>query len=370
MQSKIIYKNSTIFCEGDWSKKSVTALYKSFRNIAFSSSLKVIIDLSNISFMDTAGAMLVLKIGSILEKKGMKATFVGADKKIDEIIKLCKKNKTAPPLVVKEEFFVGKIFSNIGKSAFLSLQTLLSFFSFIGGTTKGIMKIFLNPASWRFNATLYHMEKNGLNALGIVTLTSILIGVVIAFQGAVQLEKFGANIFIVEMVGISSTRELAPLIVAIVIAGRSASAYTAQLGVMKITEEVDAMRTLGFDPWEFLIVPRTVALILVLPLLVIFADVVSVFGGMLVAKSQLGVNFYEFIARFKETVGLKNVIIGLVKAPFFGWIIATIGCFRGFQITSSTESVGKYTTISVVNAIFWVIAFDAVASIFLTKLDL
>jgi phospholipid/cholesterol/gamma-HCH transport system permease protein len=222
----------------------------------------------------------------------------------------------------------------------------------------------------RFKATLYHMEQSGLNAVPIIALTSLLIGIVIAYQGAVQLEKFGANIFIVEMVGISATRELAPLIAAIVVAGRSASSFTAQIGVMKITEEVDAMKTMGFGPWEFLVLPRVIALMVVMPLIVIFADAISVLGGMIVAKSQLGISFGEFMDRFQEVIALKHILIGLIKAPIFGWIIALIGCFRGFQINSSTESVGKYTTISVVNAIFWVIAFNALFSVFLTELGI
>ena len=240
----------------------------------------------------------------------------------------------------------------------------------MGGLTEAVGKLWFHPSGIRFNAIFYHIENSGLKALPIILLTSFLIGIVIAFQGAVQLEKFGANIFIVEMVTISVTRELAPLITAIVIAGRSASSYTAEIGVMKITEEIDAMKTMGFSVWNFLIIPRVFALMISLPLLVFFADLVSIFGGMVIANLQLGISFEEFALRMQESVEIKHVVIGLIKAPIFGWIIAVIGCFRGFQISSSTESVGKYTTISVVNAIFWVIAMDALVSVFLTELGL
>ncbi|MBP9613814.1 MAG: ABC transporter permease, partial [Sulfurospirillum sp.] len=259
---------------------------------------------------------------------------------------------------------------NVGKTMVDGYKTLSSFFSFTGELTHHVSASLLNPFSIRLRAMLYHIEQSGAGAIPIILLTSFLIGVVIAYQGATQLEKFGANIFIVEMVTISAVRELAPLITAIVVAGRSASAYTAQIGVMKITDEVDAMRSMGFSPWDFLVLPRLFALMISLPLLVFFADIISVFGGMVVASSRLDVNFVEFIDRIKETVALKHLIIGLVKAPIFGAIIATIGCFRGFQIDSSTESVGKYTTISVVNAIFWVIAMDAIISVLLTELGL
>lgn len=258
-------------------------------------------------------------------------------------------------------------FSNFLISFFIGF---LDFLSFAGGTLNAFFKSLSNPKLFRPIAIAYHVEQAGLKALPIISITSLLIGVVIAFQGAVQLEKFGANIFISELVFISATRELAPLLSAIVIAGRSASAYSAEIGVMKITDEVDAMKTMGFNPWNFLVLPRVCALVITMPLLVVFADMVCVFGGMIVAQSVLDVSFFEFISRIHDSLLVNHFLIGLIKAPFFGYIISIIGCYRGFQITKSTESVGKFTTISVVNAIFWVIAFDAIFSIFLTKLGL
>ena len=160
------------------------------------------------------------------------------------------------------------------------------------------------------------------DAIPIIMITTFLIGVVIAYQGSVQLERFGANIFIVEMVGIIATRELSPLIVAIVVAGRSASSFTAQIGVMKITQEIDAMKTMSFNPWDFLVLPRVVALVVAVPLLVFFGDIICVFGGMVVAKGSLGISFEDFLNRFQKTVAIRHVIIGLAKAPVFGLIIA------------------------------------------------
>ncbi len=360
--------DSILFCKGIWSKIEINSVQKEFLSLKFETK-NIDIDLQNITKVDTAGAMFLLYMYKRMQKKGIRANFINANKNVDKLIKLCQANDK-PFTKKQEKFGISDVFYKIGEKSYGYFNTLISFLSFVGGVTKSLLKIIINPFSWRFKATLFHMQKNGLNAVPIISLTSLLIGVVIAFQGAVQLQKFGANIFIVEMIGVSATRELAPLIVAIVIAGRSASAYTAELGVMKITQEVDAMKTMGFSPWDFLILPRVVALIIVLPLLVMFADFVSIFGGMIVAKTQLDISFYEFVNRFKNTVDLKHILIGLVKAPIFGWIISVIGCFRGFEINSSTQSVGKYTTISVVNAIFWVIAFDAFASVFLTRLDL
>jgi phospholipid/cholesterol/gamma-HCH transport system permease protein len=209
-----------------------------------------------------------------------------------------------------------------------------------------------------------------VRAMPIVALTSFLIGIVIAYQSAVQLVKFGANIFIVDMIGISVTRELAPLITAIVVAGRTGSSYTAQLGVMKITEEIDAMRTMGFDPHRFLVLPRIMALMIALPLMIFFADIVGILGGMFISHVHLHLSYAEFLHRLQTVLEMKHVWIGIGKGPFFAWLIAAVGCFRGFQVSKSTESIGRYTTISVVNAIFLVIACDALFSVVFTELGI
>ena len=188
-----------------------------------------------------------------------------------------------------------------------------------------------------------------------------------AYQGAIELSKFGANIYIVDMLDISIFRELAPLIAAIVVAGRSASAFSAEIGVMKLTEEIDAMKTLGFEPFWFLVIPRVAAMIIAMPLIVFFADIIGVFGGMLISNITLDVSFDMFLNRTRDVLSVTQVLIGLGKAPLFGIVIALIGTYRGFQVKDSTQDIGKYTTKSVVNAIFWVIAIDAVISILLSK---
>lgn len=224
-----------------------------------------------------------------------------------------------------------------------------------------------NPKNFRFIAFLYHIENSAFKALPIVILTALLVGVVLAYQAAYQLAQFGANIFIVDLMGISATRELAPLIAAIVIAGRSASSYTAQIGVMKITDEIAAMNTMGFRSFEFIIIPRVMALIVAMPLIVAISDAISIIGGMMVAKLNLDISFTEFLRRFREAVDIKHIFIGLAKAPIFGFLIGLIACFRGFEVKNTTQSIGIYTTKSVVNAIFWVIAFDALFSVILTS---
>jgi phospholipid/cholesterol/gamma-HCH transport system permease protein len=188
-------------------------------------------------------------------------------------------------------------------------------------------------------------------------------GVVIAYQGSEQLKTFGANIFIVDLVGISLLREIAPLVTAILVAGRSGSAYTAQIGTMRVTEELDALRALGVSPMGLLVFPRALALVIALPLLTVFADVLGVFGGMLIAWSQLGITFTEFLARFENAIALKHYLIGIGKTPVFAVIIALVGCYQGLQVVGGVDSVGRHTTISVVQGIFLVIVSDAFFSV-------
>ena len=355
---------------GDWTKDSVTSLAKQFSSFTCKDKVTYIFDFSHISDFDTHGMMLILHHIKRIEALGYHTVRIGQSDHFAKLFAVCEEHFPLEIIKPQKAFLLLDSFANIGKLVLDGRTTLSSFASFIGELFHFIVKALFNPLTIRIKATLYHIENSGAGAIPIIFLTSFLIGIVIAYQGATQLEKFGANIFIVEMVTISAVRELAPLLTAIVVAGRSASAYTAQIGVMKITDEVDAMRSMGFSPWDFLVLPRLFALIISLPLLVFFADIISTFGGMVIASTKLGVSFEEFVDRVQETVALKHFIIGLVKAPIFGAIIATIGCFRGFQIDSSTESVGQYTTISVVNAIFWVIAVDALISVLLTELGL
>ncbi|AXX91262.1 ABC transporter permease [Malaciobacter molluscorum LMG 25693] len=255
----------------------------------------------------------------------------------------------------------------LGKSTYEKIIELNQFIYFFGKLFFFFFYTILNPKKIRFNEILKSIETSAISAISIIALTSFLVGIVIAYQGAVQLEKFGGNIYIVEMVCITMFREIAPLVTAIVIAGRTASSYTAQIGAMQITEEVDAMKTMGFEPTIFLTLPRVFALFISLPLLVFFADAISVFSGMIVAFFDLKITFHEFINRMYQEVELKHFLIGVIKSSFFGIVIAIIGCYRGFQVQNNTTSIGKYTTISVVNAIFTVIALNAIFSVILTE---
>jgi phospholipid/cholesterol/gamma-HCH transport system permease protein len=227
-----------------------------------------------------------------------------------------------------------------------------------------------HPSRLRWRPVLFNLHIAGVRALPIVGLLSFLLGIVVAYQGADQLRQYGANIFVADLVGLSMLREFAPLITAIIIAGRSGSAYAAQIGTMAVTEEIDALRTLGIVPQELLVLPKLLALLIALPLLTVFADVLGVFGGMLMARAQLGVEFGEFLDRFVKTVSVTSYLVGIGKAPVFAGIIAVVGCFQGFRTEGGADSVGRQTTLSVVQAIFLVVVADALFSVAFSALDL
>ena len=228
----------------------------------------------------------------------------------------------------------------------------------------------LHPSRWRWREVLFNIRSAGFDALPIVGLLSFLLGVVVAYQGADQLRQYGANLLVADLVGVSMLREFAPLITAIIIAGRSGSAYAAQIGTMVVTEEIDALRTLGIAPLELLVLPKVIALVIALPLLTVFADALGVFGGMLMARSQLGVGFPEFLDRFVKAVSMTTYFVGLAKAPVFAAIIAIVGCFQGLRTRGGADSVGRQTTRAVVQSIFLVIVADALFSVAFSALDL
>ena len=242
--------------------------------------------------------------------------------------------------------------------------------SFLGETAIAIAKSVIEPKRIRLRPILFNIRTAGFDALPIVGLLSFLLGVVVAYQGADQLRQYGANIFVADLVGLSMLREFSPLITAIIIAGRSGSAYAAQIGTMAVTEEIDAMRTLGISPQEMLVLPKLIALIIALPLLTVFSDILGVFGGMLMARQQLDVGFVEFLDRFVKAVSPTAFMVGVGKAPIFAAIIAIVGCFQGFKTKGGADSVGRQTTRSVVQSIFLVIVADALFSIAFSMLDL
>ena len=257
-----------------------------------------------------------------------------------------------------------------GRSAVAAWQQALALLAFVGELALAAVTVARHPKRLRWRTALRNVQIGGVDALPIIGLTSFLIGIVVAYQGADQLRHYGANIFVVDLVGYAMLREFAPLMSAIIIAGRSGSAYAAQIGTMVVTEEVDAMRTLAIEPLELLVLPKLAALLIALPLLTVFADLTGVFGGMVMAQSQLGIGMHEFIERFGREMQGSTLLVGLGKSFVFAAIIAVVGCFQGFRTRGGADSVGRQTTLAVVQSIFLVIVADALFSVLFSLLDL
>jgi phospholipid/cholesterol/gamma-HCH transport system permease protein len=259
---------------------------------------------------------------------------------------------------------------DLGRSMHGTLTQATTLLSFVGESFLALFGWVGHPGRVRWRPILFNLRSAGWQALPIVGLLSLLLGIVVAYQGADQLRQYGANIFVTDLVGLSMLREFAPLMTAIIIAGRSGSAYAAQIGTMQVTQEIDAMRTIGIAPLEMLVLPKLLALVIALPLLTVFADVTGVLGGMLMARAQLGVGFGDFLDRFPKAVSVTSYLVGIGKAPVFALIIVLIGCFQGFRTRGGADSVGQQTTRAVVQSIFLVIVADALFSVAFSLLDL
>ncbi|MDA3869594.1 MAG: ABC transporter permease [Gammaproteobacteria bacterium] len=359
-------------CQGKWTLKYITNVVSGIKRISkrIPAHSNVSWDISAVEEFDSAGIILLQHYVKEFEFRFKRVDIVGASSRQKKTLTLFQQEEKEPDLIAAKDNMLSALLQKAGEKTLSGFRDIIQFITFIGEITVTLLYSVLHPSSIRFKAIIKNIEEAGVKALPIVAVTAFLIGIVVSYQASVQLEKLGANIFIVEMIAISITRELAPLIIAIVVAGRSGASYTAQIGVMKITEEVNAMKTMSFDPIRFLVLPRIVALMIAMPLLIFFADIVGIAAGMMIADTQMNISYTDFIFRLQSVLDSRHVWIGIIKAPFFALLIATVGCFRGFQVSYNSESIGKYTTTSVVNAIFLVIACDAVFSIILTELGI
>ena len=258
----------------------------------------------------------------------------------------------------------------IGKKTICALQQLHKFIEFIGEITFTFFTLLRHPRRIPWRILFNNIQTTGYDALPIIGLLSFLIGIVLAYQMGLQLRNYGANIYIVDLMALSILREFAPMMTAIIIAGRSGSAFTAQIGTMKVNQEIDALTTMGIKPIERLVSPKLFSLLIILPLVTVWADMLGIFGGMVMADSILDINYSLFIQRFDEVVPLRWYVMGLIKTPIFALLIASIGCFQGLEVEYTADSVGTHTTKSVVQAIFMIITFDALFSILMSWLKL
>jgi len=320
------------------------------------------IDLSGVERMDTVGAWLVYRA---VRDRGAKVAGATPESQslLDQVAEFDRPVQVHPD----EKSSVTRIVAELGEWIAETGRTLVGLLGFFGATLVSMANLVSRPRRFRWNAVVQRFDVVGVRALGIIGLMSFLIGVVIGQQGAVQLQQFGAEVYTINLIGRITVRELGTLMTAIMVAGRSGSAFAAQLGTMKITEEIDAMRTIGVSPIEALVIPRLIAAVVMMPLLAFWAMLMSLLGGGIFVWLSLGIPPLTYIQRLQEVIPLTDLWVGLIKAPVFGFIIALAGCFQGMLVESNSEEVGLRTTTAVVQSIFLVIVIDAVFAVFFSS---
>jgi phospholipid/cholesterol/gamma-HCH transport system permease protein len=348
---------------GDWVIGEAARADALLQQVRLDGQRALVIELHALDRMDTSGAWLIHRTRRAAEAGGLPVTLSHATAKAETLLTaIAARDRPSQKPVAHEPWYTA-IVIRAGHALDDAWTTTKEALAFLGLLLESLMRCVLDPRRFRLTSTVYHMEQAGLNAVPIVSLMSFLVGAVLAFQGATQLQKFGAEVFTVNLVGISFLREVGILLTAIMVAGRSGSAFTAQIGSMKLREEIDAMRTLGLNPMEVLVVPRVVALIVMMPVLGFIGAMMGLAGGMMILWITSGMSPWAYVERVNEAVSLWSFWVGMIKAPVFGLLIGLIGCFEGMKVEGSAESVGQRTTMSVVEGIFIVIVADAFFSI-------
>ncbi|HZX51052.1 MAG TPA: ABC transporter permease [Pseudomonas sp.] len=355
---------------GDWTLAHYARLETEVLALSGSLAREAEVDLQALGALDTAGAALLVELlgsqrlaelaahapGLAAERRALLQTVGNAIAESGQL------------LPAKRVATWREILGHIGQAVDDLYRQCVALLGFIGLTLSTMLKILLLPGRWRMTSLAAHLEQSGLNAVPIVALLTFLVGAVVAFLGATILADFGASIYTVDLVAFSFLREFGVLLTAILMAGRTASAFTAQIGSMKANEEIDAIRTLGLDPLELLVLPRVFAMLIALPILTFIAMLSGILGGAVVCALSLDISPTMYLAMLQENIALKHFLVGMAKAPIFAFLIAVIGCLEGFKVTGSAQSVGERTTSSVVQSIFVVILLDAVAALFLMEM--
>lgn len=354
---------------GDWSIRGLGSAERDLARADLPRAGRVELDGTGLARLDTAGAWLVVRLVADLRERGLEVALTGFSGEGSGLVELAgagleggrgrpPERKHLPPL------------ERLGRYSASKFLPLFAFLTFCGDVFLSLVRCFFHVAHFRGGQVSAHVYNGGLRAVPITGLLSFLMGVVIAYQGAVLLRLYGADIFTVDLVALSMARELSPLITAIIVAGRTGSAYTAQIGTMNVTEEIDALRTIGVGPMEYLVLPRLIALLIALPLLTVFCILMGIAGGYVMVWIQLDMSMATFIDRLDYALTFKSFMLGMIKAPVFAAIIALIGCYQGFNVRGGAESVGHHTTVCVVQSLFLVIAVDALFSVYFSWLGL
>lgn len=352
-----------LLASGEWTLANVNPLSDKINSLADQTFQ---LDASGISRLDASGALL---LGQLFKQSGQDADDAGLTEQwrmlFEAVDAVCDEEHEPEPASAPQW---QQVLSQVGRVAVELTQSTRELLNFMGITLHRFARTVAHPSRLRLTSTVYHMEQSGLNAAPLLILLAVLVGAVVAFLGATVLRSFGAELFVIDLVTFAFVREFGVLLTAILLAGRTASAFCAQIGMMKSREELDAIRTLGLDEIEVLVLPRLIALLITLPLLAFIATIAGLFGGLLVSMLTLDINLTLFLDRVEQTVTLNHYLVGMIKAPIFAVVIALIGCLEGLLVSGTAQSVGEHTTTAVVRSLTMVIVIDALAAIYFMEI--
>ncbi|NCO85082.1 MAG: MlaE family lipid ABC transporter permease subunit [Rhodobacterales bacterium] len=359
---------AALHLEGELTLAGVSALNR--RCEALDGGLQVTADMAGVTRLDTAGAWALARLEARLAAQGGSVRFDGIAPAQASLLRAVTAAMPKVEEVPAARWRLTDLLEGLGRGVAGGTGFLLALVAYLGLFLARLGRALRHPSEFRLTSLVHHCGEVGLKAVPIVSVMAFLIGVVLAFQGSAQLRQFGAEVFVVDLIAISILRELGILLTSIIVAGRTASAFTAAIGSMKMREEIDAMRTLGLDPAMVLFVPRILALLLMLPILGLVANVMGLLGGAIMSWIELGISPALFRTRLIEGTDISHVIVGMVKAPVFALIIGIVGCHAGMQVESNAESLGRMTSNAVVAAIFAVIVADALFSVFFAQIGM
>jgi phospholipid/cholesterol/gamma-HCH transport system permease protein len=364
-------RTARLIAEGEWTVRDAPRLDSQLRSLNLGDASDAAIDGNKINRLDSAGAWLLVRTKRQIEDAGKRVTEFALPAVYAPLLHTIEMEHTAPPVVMERRHGLLPFLDRVGRATVETGQQGYRMLGYLGRFTIELMEALLQPrGNLRVAALFTQIEEIGINALPIVGLLSFLIGIVMAYQGADQLRRFGAEIFTINLLGVGILRELGGLVTAIIIAGRSGSAFTAQIGTMKVNEEIDALQTIGVNTFDVLVLPRVMGLIIALPFLTFYADVMSMIGGAVMCYFDLGITVPAFMRQLHEAISVNTFLVGIIKAPVFAATIGLVGCFEGLQVERNAASVGKLTTRSVVEAVFLVIVIDAGFSILFSILGI
>lgn len=366
--------NHTFFCKGKWSVLHLGELTETIAGLVTPyQKEQVTINGEHLDGFDSAGALLLLQCIDAFKTAHKTVSLVQFNEQQKELLDLVQSKESglknmppSPKATRRKEDFL----EFIGREAIVKMHQVDGLVLLVGNLTDKIFRAFGNWKRFQIPSIISNVNTTGLKALPIIALLSFLIGVVLAYQMGLQLETYGANNFIAYLCGMAIFREFGPLITAIIVAGRTSSSFTAQIGSMKINEEIDALYTMGLSPTELLVLPKVLGLLFIFPFIIFWSDVFGIIGSMIMSKFMMDFGYVEFLSRLQTDVGIDQLMLGLYKAPAFAILIALVGCFQGFQVKTNADSIGSQTTKSVVQALFLIIIADAVYSIIYSWMDL